>query len=180
MGRLPRFALSSLLLATCLVAVTFGVAVNFGAFVLLLSAAVALTLSACIAFAHRLGWRRHNYPVLKPLLKLMMTYSVLVALYFASYGPATWLLAKTHTYDSRSPWMVKTHNRLYSPVTRCIVDSPIRTISSLGVAYLNWWLPSDVDLLYRGRNIDLISPSKVKPASAIVYGLDAPLIVDNG
>lgn len=180
MRRSPRFALSSLLLGTGFMAFALAVALNFGAFVLLLSALATLVLLLFLVVIDLVRWRWHNSILAKPVFKLMMAYCLFVALYFASYGPATWLLATTHTYESRSPRMVALHYRLYSPVTRCIVDSPVRTIRNLGVGYLNWWLPSNVELLYRGRSIDLVSHSKLKPASAVVYGLEAPLIPGSG
>lgn len=177
MRKLPRFALSSQLLGTAFTAVAIAVSMKFGAFGLLLSAFLVLALLTLAALSHLMTSRRSRVSAFEQsALRLMVAYCMLVAFYFASYGPATWVLATTHTYDSRSPESVALHFRLYSPVTRCIVDSPLQIIRTVGIGYLRWWLPPDVDLLYRGRNIDLVSHSRLNPTSGMVYGLEAPLI----
>ncbi|WP_094411179.1 hypothetical protein [Rhodopirellula sp. MGV] len=170
MRKSPRFSLSSLLLGPAFLAVVFAVGMNFGAFGLLVSAVLMLILLLIFAVSNLMNERSRTSSLLKSVAKL------LVALYFASYGPATWLLATTHTYEFRSPNAVAIHYRIYSPVTRCIVDSPVKAISDVGASYLEWWLPVDVEFHRRGRYIGWYSDSKLNPSNGISIGITPPLI----
>lgn len=152
-------------------AFALAVAMNFGAFGLLTSALAIFVSLFFLGVSHLVSGRSIARMLEQPMCKLMVAYCLFVAIYFVSYGPATWLMARTNTYVSPSPLVLNIHERLYSPVTRCIVDAPVRTIGKIGIGYLRWWLPSDVELLYRGRIINLNSNSKLKPGNSIVYTL---------
>ena len=177
MKRPPKFALSSLLLGTGFVALGLSIAMKFGAFGLLFSAiaTLAILLLLLIALAV-MKLTSRTVAISNQIAKLAATYVTLIALYFASYGPATWLFASFYTHDSQPQMLRRIHRMIYSPVTRCIVDSPVKTINDVGASYLNWWLPSDVEFYHRGRSIGWYTDSKLNPSVGTTIGITPPLI----
>ncbi|MCM2374943.1 hypothetical protein [Aporhodopirellula aestuarii] len=175
MKRPPKFALSSLMFGTGFIAIGLAIVMNFGAFGLLLSAIATFVLLVMLLVADSvMTLPKRSVAISNQLVTLAATYCTILALYFASYGPATWLLASNYTHDSQPEMLRGLHFKLYSPVTRCIVDSPVQTIHDVGVSYLKWWLPSDVDFQHHGRSIGWYTKSKLNPSFGTVVHLAPP------
>jgi hypothetical protein len=95
---------------------------------------------------------------------------MLLLVYVASYGPATWALAKFNTFDTRRPTFESVYNQIYTPVTGAIITSPW-PIRSIGTAYLAWWLPADVQFHDWGDGLGYTSRSKLVPNRGITQTL---------
>lgn len=159
------------------IAIGMANAMIFGALGFLLSAIATLAI-LLLFFISNLALALHSdrFSIRHPLVKLAATYCAVVGFYFLSYGPATWVLASFYTPDSKPQVLRRIHGTIYSPVTRCIVDSPVKTINDVGVWYLNWWLPPDVEFYHRGRNIGWYTKSELNPTIGATIGITPPLI----
>jgi hypothetical protein len=150
----PRFDLSTMLLATGLVACTIASIRLFGVFGLLLGHLIMLSFAtALLAIITLIGFVYRKNLISRRRIALAAIYASMPLLYFASYGPATWVLVTVHEHGYRFKDSYELHTRIYAPVTRCIVDSPDKTIHDTGVSYLRWWMPTGAEVWNRGRQL---------------------------
>ncbi|MEO9591485.1 hypothetical protein [Rhodopirellula bahusiensis] len=162
---LPKYNLSTFLLATALLACAIAIAARYGALGVF-ATAVGLLVASVLGLVAGISMRQ--FAIRRNQFLVPAAFAIVIGSYFVSYGPATWLFAKRYNADVRSETVSRLHQRIYEPVTRMIVDSP-DPIHSVGVRYVRWWMPPNVKFRHRGRYIGWDSQSSAKPSLGLNY-----------
>lgn len=80
----------------------------------------------------------------KRMLRLSVASLAFIVLLYASFGPASWAMARFNTPGSKIPWAYEAYSYVYRPIATNLIFSPA-PIRSASIRYTAWWMPDGAE-----------------------------------
>ena len=140
-----RFSTRSIFLLTAVIALAISIALawpRFGSQITAVWFWLSLLVSATLILARRTVLNKIAFRI--AILSLFT-----VVLLFASFGPATWAMARFNTTGSKYPLANEAYRWVYHPIATNLNFSP-KPLRNLGLLYTAWWMPNGAQLIDYG------------------------------